>query len=571
MTVGPAVAAERARDHRRPASPVRAVVAGLTAVPWRDRAFWVIQMLVVGAVGIHFLDDLYGSDLAHVPAVVTLVLTVVPVGYAAVKFGLRGALPTALWTMVLMLPDIIVLDTGLERWTDGTLLGLVVIVAVAAGRTVDVQRSSYASRVAAERLRGIARLADQLPEGICAIDLAGVITYANPAWASLQGLASAASALGHTLASFHGEEEADADTLPYHLPLGDGPPVHRLVQHHPPGRAEYWADVVVTALIDDRSGLIGRLCTVRDVTAERAATVALAEAEERFRVTFEHAPLGMALVSPQGVLLHVNDALCQMLGRSASEVIGLGVSGLSHRADRQATRQALSGNGSQVVKRVRHADGHFLSVQVTASLVRNAAGEPHYFVAQAQDVTKERLRQSQLLHQASHDPLTGLANRVMFEDRVDRALARARRHPEVLAVLFCDLDDLKGVNDRLGHPAGDEVLRTVATRLQRCVRDVDTVARVGGDEFVVLLEDIGSAEEAMATATRILGALQRPLNVEGEAVVAAVSIGVALNGQEITTRQKLIKAADAAMYAAKQEGGGRWQLFKAPGPRWVRP
>jgi diguanylate cyclase (GGDEF)-like protein/PAS domain S-box-containing protein len=549
---------------------VRAVVAGLAAVPWRDRAFWVIQILVLGAVGIHFVDDLYGSDLVHVPAVVTLVLTVVPVGYAAVKFGLRGALPTALWTMVLMLPDIVVLDTGLERWTDSTVLGLVVIVAVAAGRTVDVQRSSYTSRVAAERLRGIARLADQLPEGICAVDLGGVITYANPAWASMQGLASAASALGRTLASFHGEEGADVDTLPYHLPLTDGEPVHRLVQHHPTGRAEYWADVVVTALIDDRNGLIGRLCTVRDVTAERAATAALAEADERFRVTFEHAPLGMALVSPQGVLLHVNAALCQMLGRTAPEVIGLGVSGLTHRADRQATRQALSGNGGQVVKRVRHADGHFLSVQVTTSLVRNAAGEPHYFVAQAQDVTKERLRQSQLLHQASHDPLTGLANRVLFEDRVDRALARARRHPEVLAVLFCDLDDLKGVNDRLGHPAGDEVLRTVATRLQRCVRDVDTVARFGGDEFVVLVEDIGSADEATATATRILGALQRPLNLEGAAVVASVSIGVALNGQEITTRQKLIKGADAAMYAAKQEGGGRWQLFEAHGPRRVR-
>lgn len=570
MTVGPAVAAERAADHWHPPAPVRGVVAGLTAVPWRDRAFWVIQLLVLGAVGIHFVNDLYGSDLVHVPAVVTLVLTVVPVGYAAIRFGLRGSLPTALWTMMLMLPDIVGLDTGLERWTDSTVLGLVVIVAAAAGRTVDVQRSSSASRVAAERLRGIARVADQLPEGICAVDMAGVITYANPAWASMQGLASAASALGHTLASFHGEEEDAADMLPYHLPLGDGPPAHSLVQHHPRGRAGYWADVVVTALIDDRNGLIGRLCTVRDVTAERTASAALAEADERFRVTFEHAPLGMALVSPQGVLLHVNDALCQMLGRSASEVIALGVSGLTHRADRQATRQALSGNGSQVVKRVRHADGHFLSVQVTTSLVRNAAGEPHYFVAQAQDVTTERLRQSQLLHQASHDPLTGLANRVLFDDRVDRALARARRHPEVLAVLFCDLDDLKGVNDRLGHPAGDEVLRTVATRLQRCVRDVDTVARVGGDEFVVLLEDIGSPDEATATAKRVLGALQRPLDLEGEAVVPSVSIGVALNGQEITTRQKLIKGADAAMYAAKQKGGGRWQLFQALGSRRVR-
>ncbi|HVB14013.1 MAG TPA: diguanylate cyclase [Candidatus Dormibacteraeota bacterium] len=551
---------------------MRAVVAGLTSVPWRDRAFWATQLLVLAVVGVHFADDVYGSDIAHVPAVATLVLIVVPVGYAAIRFGLRGSLPTAMWAVALMLPDLLFLDTGLERWTHGSMLTMVVIVGVAAGRMVDVQRSSTSRLVASERFRGIARLADQLPEGICAIDLAGVITYANPAWASMQGLASATSALGHTLASFHGEEEADAYTLPYHLPLGDGPPVHRLVQHHPPGRAEYWADVMVTALIDDRNGLIGRLCTTRDVTAERAAAAALQEAQERFRVTFEQAPLGMAIVTLEGGFLQVNDALCQILGRSAAEVIDMGVLSMAAPEDIQATQQLLRHGGSQkpFVQRALHGDGHFVSLQISSSLVSDAAGKPLYLVAQFQDVTEERLRQRQLLHQASHDPLTGLANRLLFEDRVDRALARARRHPEVLAVLFCDLDDLKGINDRLGHPAGDAMLRTVATRLQRCVRDVDTVARFGGDEFVVLLEDIGSADEATATATRILGALQRPLNVEGEVVVASVSIGVAFNGQDGATRQKLIKGADAAMYAAKQEGGGRWQLFQAPGPRRVR-
>ncbi|HUY55174.1 MAG TPA: diguanylate cyclase [Candidatus Nanopelagicaceae bacterium] len=562
---------ERAGAHRLLA-PLRRVAAGVASVPWRRRAFWVTQLLVLAVVGIHFADDVYGSDLAHVPAVATLVLAVVPVGYAAIRFGLRGSLPTAMWTVVLMVPDLLFFDTGLERWTHGSMLTLVVIVGLAAGRMVDVQRSSTSRLFASERFRGIARVADQLPDGVCLTDLDGVITYANPAWARLQGLTSPRAAVGRTMASLHVDEHAEPGSAPYEQPLLAGGPLRSLVEHHRAGGDSHWADVTVSALLDEQGQAIGRLGTVRDVTAERAAAAALQEAQERFRVTFEQAPLGMAIITLEGGFLQVNDALCQILGRSAAEVIDMGVLSMVAPEDIQATQQLLRHGGSQkpFVQRVLHGDGHFVSLQISSSLVSDAAGKPLYLVAQFQDVTEERRRQSQLLHRASHDPLTGLANRVLFEDRVDRALARARRHPEVLAVLFCDLDDLKGINDRLGHPAGDAVLRTVATRLQRCVRDVDTVARVGGDEFVVLLEDIGSAEGATATATRILDALQRPLTVEGEVVVASVSIGIAFNGQDAVTRQKLIKGADAAMYAAKQEGGGRWQLFDAPGPRRVR-
>ncbi|HUY54075.1 MAG TPA: PAS domain S-box protein [Candidatus Nanopelagicaceae bacterium] len=665
---------------------LRRVMAGAAAVPWRTRAFWATQLLVLAVVGIHFADDVYGSDLAHVPAVATLVLAVVPVGYAAIKFGLCGSLPTAMWAVALMLPDLLFLDTGLERWTHGSMLALVVIVGVAAGRLVDVQRSSTSRLFASERFRGIARVADQLPDGVCLTDLDGVITYANPAWAALQGLASPQMAVGRTLASLHPDQHADPGSVPFEQPLGGGGQLRSLVEHHRAGGNRYWADVTVRVLLDEQGQAIGRLGTVRDVTAERAAAAALQEAQERFRVTFERAPLGMALTTPEGRFLQVNDALCRMVGRSADEVLALGVLGITHPEDRELTQQMFRKGGTRerfvkrylhadghlvsvqitvslvrdpagkplyfvsqsqdvttelaaaamlqeaeerfrltferaplgvalvtpeggflqvndalcrmvgrsatevlalgffglthpddreltrqllgqgdlperFVKRYLHADGHLVSVQITATLVRDHAGKPLYFVSQFQDVTEEERSQLQLIQQAFHDPLTGLPNRVLFEDRVGQALARERRQHGLLAIMFCDLDDFKGVNDRFGHQAGDEVLCSVAAALQGCVREADTVARLGGDEFVFLLDGVGEPAEATATAARVHAALGQPHSLAGQEVVVGASIGIAITSGETTSLETLLGEADTAMYQAKADGGGCFRVF----------
>ncbi|MHB1525494.1 MAG: sensor domain-containing protein [Candidatus Dormibacteria bacterium] len=681
-------AAPRAAGARRLAALLCRVVAGADSVPWRERAFWVTQLLVLAVVVVHVGDDLFGSELPHVPTVVTLALIVVPVGYAATRFGLRGSLPTAVWTVALMLPDVVWLDTGLERWTDGTILILVIMVAAAAGRMVDVQRSSTASLVAGERLRGIARVADQLPDGVCLTDLDGVITYANPAWARLQDLATPQAAVGRTLASFHSDPHRDPGSAPFEQPPGAGGQLRSLVEHPSAEGDSHWADVTVTALLDERGQAIGRLSTVRDVTAERtaaaalqeaqerfrvtfeqaplgmalltmegralqvndafcrmlgrsgteimalgieglthpadrepmrelsrrdgkqerfvkrclhadgrflslqissslvsdaagqplyfvsqfrdvteelAAVAALQEAEERFRLTFERAPLGMALVTPEGRFLQVNDALCRMVGRSAAEVIGLGVFGLTHPEDREATQQVLRqvGTREQFVKRYVHADGHLVSVQITASLVRDRADKPLYFVSQFQDVTEEERSQLQLIQQAFHDPLTGLPNRVLFEDRAGQALARERRQHGLLAIMFCDLDDFKNVNDRFGHQAGDEVLRSVAAALQGCVREADTVARFGGDEFVLLLDGVGGPAEASATAARVHDGLRELQSLGGQEVVVGASIGIAINFGETASLETLLSEADTAMYQAKAAGGGCSRVFQA--------
>ncbi|MHB8332917.1 MAG: PAS domain-containing protein, partial [Candidatus Dormibacteria bacterium] len=149
------------------------------------------QLLVLVTMSVHFaFSYLYRHGPVAIPPFVTIPLELVPIAYAAVRFGLRGSLPTALWIGVLLLPRFIFLDSGVLRWGDASMLVLLIAVAVAAGRMVDLQRSATARSVEAARLRGIARVADQLPDGVCLTDPAGIITYANPAWAKLQGLAS---------------------------------------------------------------------------------------------------------------------------------------------------------------------------------------------------------------------------------------------------------------------------------------------------------------------------------------------------------------------------------------------
>ena len=541
---------------------LRRVLDPLAGGPWRSRAFWGTQLLLLTTLGVHFAaSSLYRHGLTQVPPFATLILVIVPVGYGAFRFGLRGSLPTALWSVVLLLPQL-VSEVGILRWGDATMLALLIGIAAAAGRMVDLQRASTARLVESARLRGIARVADQLPDGLCLTDRAGIITYVNPAWADLQGLSSGADAVGRRLASLHPHEDAHQGSLPYQIAVNSERRQRAVVAHQLPNGRRYWADVTATSLRDEQGEVIGRLSTVRDVTADRNAAATLKEAEERFRLTFEQAPLGMATVTPEGRFLQVNDALCRMLGRSAAEMLTLGVLGITAPASRDEAHEMLRQRreDEQFVQRYVHKDGHLVSVQVTASLIHDPEGKPLYYIAQCQDVTEEHRHRHRLTEQAFHDALTGLPNRLLLEDRLAQALTRTHRQRHRIAVLFCDLDGFKGVNDRLGHQVGDEILRTVAARLQGCIRDVDTVARMGGDEFVVLLDGLTHSGQATDVAARIRDAIGNPYWVGEEEVSVGVSLGIALSSGSSSAAGTLLRAADAAMYGAKMAGGNGFQV-----------
>jgi diguanylate cyclase (GGDEF)-like protein/PAS domain S-box-containing protein len=290
------------------------------------------------------------------------------------------------------------------------------------------------------------------------------------------------------------------------------------------------------------------------------------EESARFQHAFEGGVTGMALVAPDGKYLSVNRALCEMLGYTQEELLACDFQSLTHPDDLAASaeqhRVLLTGGGESfaVEKRYLHRHGQEVWVQLGVTAVRDADGSVSYFINQTHDVTARRRFEEELTDKALHDHLTGLANRALFLDRLRHALVGLRRRSGELAILFVDLDRFKLVNDGMGHAVGDEVIREAARRLYEASRAEDTVARFGGDEFTILCEN-SDEQQALAIADRVLSAFTRPFVHEGSEFRLGASIGIRVNDLASADADSLLRDADIALYAAKEHGGGRAELF----------
>jgi len=321
----------------------------------------------------------------------------------------------------------------------------------------------------------------------------------------------------------------------------------------------------VAALIALLTLLIGR-------TRRRAAAAArgmLRTSEQRMRSLVRNSTDVVVIVDPDSTITYVTDSVERVLGNVPASLLGRRLTervGEDAGAQLEATLHRLAAPGhaaSTAVWPIQHADGRTLAIEATGA---NMLLEPSVggLVITLRDVTERRAMEEQLRHQAFHDPLTGLANRALFEDRVRHGLQRLSRVPGELSVLLIDLDDFKTVNDSLGHAAGDRLLLEVAKRMHDCLRTSDTVARLGGDEFGVLIEDPaaddGSAEEL---AERLLDCVGRPLEVDGHFLSVHASAGVAHRSELGTSADELMRNADIALYAAKDDGKSRVRAFEA--------
>ncbi len=312
----------------------------------------------------------------------------------------------------------------------------------------------------------------------------------------------------------------------------------------------------------------GAVIAMTDVTELRAQTRALQANVERFRTTFTNDPAGLALIAPDGQPKQVNPAMCRLLGRSAAELLeSTDVLEVMTPSDRHAVedlcRQAFREPGSSVVseRRVQHRDGHLIWVLLTVTQVPDP-DEGSCLMVQVENIDAQKEMEQRLTHQAMHDPLTGLPNRFTLHDRTTQAVARLQRGTgnDVTAMIFCDLDGFKAVNDEYGHAAGDHVLVEVAKRLSDTMRPTDTVARLGGDEFVLLCEGLADLSEASLIAQRVEEVIAVPIPWQAGELVVTASLGIA-RASSSATADDLIRQADTAMYQAKRLGKNRAEIF----------
>jgi diguanylate cyclase (GGDEF)-like protein/PAS domain S-box-containing protein len=281
---------------------------------------------------------------------------------------------------------------------------------------------------------------------------------------------------------------------------------------------------------------------------------------ERLSV-FAHAPVGVALATPTGIVIDANPALCHMLALPAEALHGRPVLDLVHPAAQAAAREAhaaLLTDRHRPLRhetRLAHGAGHDLPVQVTTAWVDGAeAGTPPHLILVIEDIADRKELEAQLLHRSLHDPLTGLPNRLLFRDRFRHALERGFREHTPTCLLIVDLDGFKEVNDTLGHPAGDRVLVAFAERVQAGLRASDTAARLGGDEFGVLCEDT-DRPEAEVLAGRLRAAIGAPLVLDGAELRLGASIGIGVvpgGTAPEDAYERVVREADDAMYAVKR-------------------
>jgi diguanylate cyclase (GGDEF)-like protein/PAS domain S-box-containing protein len=320
----------------------------------------------------------------------------------------------------------------------------------------------------------------------------------------------------------------------------------------------FWVQLSGRA-IDPSAPHAGSIWVFTDITERR-------ESEEKLRLAakvFDISADGIVVHDPQGYTLMVNQAFTRITGYTEQEVIGRRPQVLENgREDAHAVWDALVANGTWHGEMWhRRKDGEPYLESLTMSAVRDRNGDATQYVAVFSDITVVREAQQKMDHLAHHDALTGLPNRLLFNDRLAHAMTRATRDGEVLALLFIDLDRFKNVNDTLGHHIGDELLQLVAAGLSARLRDGDTLARLGGDEFILMLENVDGHYGTATVAGKLMEVFDQPFVIDGHELFVTCSVGISLYPGDGTDLNVLIRNADVAMYQAKAQGRNAFRFY----------
>ncbi|MGY8869141.1 MAG: PAS domain S-box protein [Pseudomonadales bacterium] len=312
--------------------------------------------------------------------------------------------------------------------------------------------------------------------------------------------------------------------------------------------------------IENGSGIFA---FITDISIQKRSEMEL----KKLSLAVEHAGSSIMITNKQGVIEYVNPSFCNITGYLSCEVIGqtpsiVSTGHTSEQTHRDLWQTILSGNDWRGETYNRTKSGAFYWSFMSISPISDENGEITHFVSVSEDITEQKKVQNQLEKLALYDPLTGLANRRLFNDRLNQAAAVClRSSASGLAFIMLDLDRFKLINDTLGHDAGDELLKVVAERLLLCVRKTDTVARIGGDEFTLLLQHVNGRYDAKKIADNILETISKPVLLANQKLRITCSLGISLFPQDGSDSEEVLKNADLALYRAKKEGRNRYSFF----------
>lgn len=433
-------------------------------------------------------------------------------------------------------------------------------------------RDVTARREAEHEIGRLAAIVDSSHEAIIGKTLEGRIASWNAAAEGIYGF-TAAEAIGNpiTILLTGPEQEQEVGSILKRVAAGEIVDQLETTRRTKSGRIIDMS-LIVSPIRDSYGEIVGVSTIGRDVTDNRQAARALAAAQARFRAAFENAPIGVAIAglrgSDRGRFIQTNAALARMIGWEPGELDGVAISTITHPDDDDRTADAYEqldhDQTTQVEKRYIHRDGREIWVLISSTPIPAEDGSPAaHAVTQILDISERKQFEGQLRHLADHDALTGLYNRHRFEMELQRVVDENRRYNRRAALFVLDLDGFKLVNDRFGHSAGDELVSRIASLMRQSVRATDILARIGGDEFALILQECGEAD-AVNVAEKILEAIRRRgiLVADDHTARVTTSIGITVfDASSDLTAAELVVEADIAMYEAKADGKDRYMIY----------
>ena len=426
------------------------------------------------------------------------------------------------------------------------------------------KRAEEAIRQGEEKYRTIL---ETIPDVYYEVDLAGNLTFFNDNIVFVIGY-SKEELTGINYRAYTDKEAAKIVLQAFNKVYTTGEPVKEI--DWPITRKDgtkIYIDQSISLIKDSSGKPVGFRGIIRDITERKEAEEAIRQGEEKYRTILESIQEGYFEVDLAGKITFCNDSMARIMGAAREELMGMSYKNLTRKENTKEIFYAFNnvyktGEPSKTFDwQIMRRDGVEVFVETSITLQKDPSGEPAGFKGMIRDVTERKRTEQQIKYMATHDALTGLPNRLMFNQLLNQAIRSAMRHQQQLAVFYIDLDRFKIINDSLGHDAGDLLLKEIARRFRSALRGVDVVGRLGGDEFVILIEQVGELSQLEFVAHNIISSAMKPVILMGEECRVTASIGISIYPKDGQDQESLMKNADIAMYFAKEAGKNNYQFY----------